>query len=141
MPNAQSLDNLLGNVERYATFHDAIFLAMHVDYTARRFVAEVDVCVGDPHAPDKTNRERRRRGQLAIEGLKLWALEPPGSTGGGIDGGLWLTAEGPLFDSPTLTGRALARDVGPSGVSWFLYFNDLNAFAYLAGESAAFTWS
>ena len=138
--NEQALDALL-NGERHGTFHDAALLSVHVDYLAQRFVAEFEICVGDPDAPDESTRERRRRGQLRIEGLKAWALEPPDELPTDSSGGLWLTSDGPLAESPTEAGKALARRIRTEGVGWFLYFNDLNAFGYVAGERATFTWA
>jgi hypothetical protein len=135
----QSLDELLDG-DQHATFHDAVVLSIHVDYTATLFLAELDICVGDPDAPDEPARERRRRGRLAIEGLKLWALEPPSPPTLEGSRGLWLSADGPLVESPTDTGKALARAFGTQSVSWFLYFNNLNAFGYVAGDRATFAW-
>ena len=137
--NRQSLDGLLEG-ERHATFHDATLLSVHVDYTAKRLVAEFDVCVGDPDAAEESTRERRRRGRLTIEGLKLWALEPPLELRAGSRREPWLTSDGPLAESPTDAGKALARAIGRQGVSWYLYFSDFNAFGYVAGERATFSW-
>lgn len=63
-----------------------------------------------------------------------------GADGSPNSDGLWLTADGPLAESPTDTGKELARTIGSDGVSYYLFFSDLNAFAYIAGQSAAFTW-
>lgn len=52
----------------------------------------------------------------------------------------WLTADGPLAECPTEAGKALARSVGENGAAWYLYFNDLNTFAYLVGERQTFEW-
>jgi len=95
--NEQSLDALLHG-ERHATFHDAALLSIDVDYRARRLVANFEISVGDPDAQDQVTRERRRRGELVIEGLKVWALEPPGELTADTSGGLWLTSDGPLAD-------------------------------------------
>jgi hypothetical protein len=111
-----------------------------VDYVSNVFVGEFDICVGDPDAQDEPTRERRRRGRLAIQGLKLWALEPPQQATPKGTMGLSLASDGPLGESPTEAGKALARRVGAESVGWFLYFNDLNAFGYVAGTHATFTW-
>jgi hypothetical protein len=137
---AKSLDDLLGSEEPNGTFHDATLLSVSIDYSSRVFVAEFELCVGDPDASDEQVRERRRAGRLRVEGLQVWAVEPPT---GMIDAPLrrlWLTADGPLAECPTEAGKALALSVGENGAAWYLYFSDLNAFAYLVGERQAFEW-
>ena len=139
----RSLDTLLGPDERHATFHDALFARIHVDYTERRFVARARLCVGDPNASDEAARERRREGELVVDGLTIWALEPPATRPEERDrsnDGLWLTSDGPLAEAPTAAGKALAQSLEPDDVGWFLFFDNLNAFGYLAGQRASFKW-
>jgi hypothetical protein len=135
----ESLDALLEG-EAHATFHDAVVRAIHVDYTSSRFVAEIEVCVGDPDAADEPSRERRRRGRLVVDGLKFWSVEPPADVNVSARQGLWLTSYGALSQSPTEVGRVLAREIEASDVNWFVYFSDMNAFGYLAGKKVSFTW-
>jgi hypothetical protein len=134
-----TLDDLLGNEEPHGTFHDAVVRAVHVDYATQELSVDLELCVGNPDAAGDLPRERRRRGRLQVEGLRVWALDPPGSGGTIEPGGLWLTADGPLSECPTETGRALSG-LTNSGINWYLYFNDLNAFAYVVGARASFTW-
>jgi hypothetical protein len=136
------LDTLLPQDEPHATLHDADVRAIHVDYAIRQFVADIDVWVGDPDAPDEPGRERRRRGRLVIDGLKFWSMEPPAGRDLPMpsDHGLWLTAHGALSESPTEAGRMLARQIDADDVNLFLYFSHVNAFAYVAGKSASFEW-
>jgi hypothetical protein len=54
---------------------------------------------------------------------------------------LWLAAGGVLADAPTDVGKARARGLRSGQIGWFLFFNNLNAFGYLAGGSAEFRWS
>jgi hypothetical protein len=135
-----ALDALLSDDEPHATFHDALITAIHVDYVRRRFLAELRVSVGDPDASDEATRERRRSGTLVVEGLSLWTIEPPAAADRSAGAGLWLAADGSLADSPTELGRDLAQRFGHGSVSWFLFFNDQSAFAYLVGERAEFRW-
>lgn len=135
----RTLDGLLGKDEPYGTFHDAVVNAVHVDYATKRLLADLEICVGNPDAVDGAARELRRRGRLQVDGLKVWALDPPGSDGAINPEGLWLTADGPLAECPTETGKTLSR-LGDSGINWFLYFSDLNTFAYVVGERASFIW-
>jgi len=104
LPNPGSLDALLGNEERHATFHEAVVTGVHIDFVRKRFVGEIQVCVGDPDASYVEDREQRRRGQLVVEGLTVWALEPPGENADGFGDGLWLTADGMLAEAPTSVG-------------------------------------
>jgi hypothetical protein len=138
--NSESLDSLLGPDEPDATFHDAVFSAIHVDYGAARFVARVHLCAGSPNASDETGRERRREGELVVEGLTLWALEPPQSIDFDVRDGLWLSADGPLSESLTAPGKALAQSFASIGLGWFLYFSNMNAYGFVAGECATFRW-
>ena len=135
-----ALDQLLPGDERHATFQDAIVLGIQTDYARRRFVADLELLIGDPHAADPERRKLRRRGRLVVENMRLWALEAPDRTHR-PSRGLLLKEAGPLSDSPTETGATLAITVGTAGFSWFLFFDDLKAFAYLAGDRAAFNWS
>ena len=70
--------------------------------------------------------------------LKLWAIEPPTQIATDTAVGLWRTADGTLTEAPTAVGKALAQLLGPEDMGWFLFFNNLNAFGYLAGERAEF---
>jgi len=134
-----ALDQLLAGDESFATFQDAIVLAIQTDYAQRRFVADLDLRIGDPNALDQELRARRRRGHLIVENLRLWALEAPDRTHR-PSRGLLLKDAGPLSEAPTETGAMLALTVGTAGFSWFLFFDDLKAFAYLAGDRAVFNW-
>jgi secreted PhoX family phosphatase len=75
-----TLDDLLDSAEPHATFERATVRAMTIDYERGRFVADIDLRVGDPGAGDEDARERLRRGRLTVEGLRMWALEPPERT-------------------------------------------------------------
>jgi len=143
MSNPGSLDALLGDEERHATFHDAVLTGVQIDYLVKRFVGDLQLCVGDLNASDEAERERRRRGQLVVEDLSVWALEPPGVNASGVDDdGLWLSADGLLAEAPTDAGRTLARGVKSNQAGRFLFFfSNLNAFAYLAGGRFEFHWS
>jgi hypothetical protein len=136
VPKSLSLHDVLDKGEPHATFHDAAIESITVDYLARRLVAKVNLCVGNPDDVDASARERRRVGTLTVEGITLWALEP-----GLISGKpLWLTSDGPLNQTPTEVGKAFAAQCS-NNIAWFLFFSDLNAFGYLAGAGATFTWS
>ena len=111
----RSLNDLLGEDEELASFHDASLLAVHVDYTQNRWVAEFDICVGDPESSDHDQRERRRRGQLTIEGLKVWILEAPSQVPSNHKEGLWLTDDGPLNELQRKRGNGSRWRSAPTG--------------------------
>jgi len=134
------LDDLLGPTEPFASFHDAALSVLHIDYEARSLVAEFELCVGDPDAADRTARERSRRGRLRLSGLILWAVEPPDLTGPPAVRRPWLTSDGPLDEAPTDAGKGLAGALASDIYCWYLYFSDLNAFAYCAAQDAQFEW-
>ena len=141
MPTSGPLDSLLGDEERHATFHDAILTGVEIDYVGKRFVGVMQLSVGDPAASDEAARERRRRGELIVDGLTLWAIDPPHTGSSGLGDGLWLSADGMLAQAPTGIGKALAQGLTSDGVGWFFFFANLNAFGYLAGRRAEFRWS
>src|SRR5262245_41453666 len=116
-----SLDALLNGAEPHATFHDAELLSIAIDYAAGALVADSRLFVGDRSATAESTRERKRDGRLTLQGLAFWVLEPPNEASAGTP---WLTADGPLSESPTTAGRDLARLVPPGGVGWYLYFSD-----------------
>src|SRR4026208_1210266 len=123
MTTATSLDELLGRDEPHATFHDAELLSIAIDYDANKLVAMWRLYVGDPLASDAGARERTRDGQLILCGLAFWVTEPPSEVHSGPP---WLTADGPLSDSPNASGRDLTQVVPAGGVGWYLYFSDSN---------------
>lgn len=133
------LEGLLGGEEPHATFHDACLLDIAVNYDARLLSAHIEVCVGDPESTIEWVRERRRLGQLSLSGLKLWSIDPPLPESGQL-GPLWLTDEGRLSDAPTRTGRELGAAVSSHEAAGYLYFSNLNSFAYYRAESATFAW-
>ena len=139
MQSAAGLDELLGDEERHATFHDARLLSVDVDYQTRELVALWRMCVGDPGASDKPARERCRNGRLTLQGLLFWVVEPPTEVTP-KDGLPWLTSDGPLSTATTATGRGLARLLPAGAVGWYLYFSDWNAFAYCGANAATFQW-
>jgi hypothetical protein len=139
MPRAQSLDSLLPSDEPHATFHDAVISTIRVDYLASQLIAQVHIAIGDPGAIDPAARECRRIGELVVDGLNLWVIEAPRDLTT-LDPGLWITHDGLISGSPTESGRTLAKALAPTDVGWFLFINNLNAFAYIAGAQAAFHW-
>lgn len=133
------LDDMLGATEPFATVHDVSLLILNINYEGRDLIAEFDICVGDPNDSDHIARERRRRGRLCLAGLILWACEPPRDTER-CEGTPWLTSDGMLEEAPTEEGKRLAITVGDDEIAWYLYFNDLNAFAYCVAQDARFEW-
>jgi hypothetical protein len=103
----QSLDELLSQ-EPHATFHDATVVEVQRDAVARWAAFTADLCVGDPAASTVEERQRRRRGRLSLEGVRLWREDGPDSASTPGD---WLTAEGPLAEVTTELGRMLHRDL------------------------------
>lgn len=139
MKRTVRLDDIIGTAEPFATFHDASLLILNIDYEGRSLIAEFDIWVGSPDGPDHTDRERRRRGRLCLASLILWACEPPRTTET-HDGPPWLTSDGLLEEAPTEEGKRLANTVGADEIAWYLYFCDLNAFAYCIAQEARFEW-
>ena len=130
---------MLGATEPFATVHDVSLLILNINYEGRDLIAEFDICVGDSNDSDHIARERRRRGRLCLAGLILWACEPPRDTER-CEGTPWLTSDGMLEEAPTEEGKRLAITVGDDEIAWYLYFNDLNAFAYCVAQDARFEW-
>ena len=133
-----TLDELLGSTEPHGTFHDAGLVDLHVDYAARTLAARFELCVGDPDGLTEADRERYRGGRLELQGLLFWAIEPPADPSPGSEP--WLKDDGLLAECPTEAGRRLAATVPADAVAWWLYFSDLNAFAYCAAQRATFQW-
>ena len=134
------LDDLLGQVEPYATFHDATLNKIEIDYEAYELTAEFKLCVGNPDGKAKMERERCRRGVLKVSGLIFWAIEPPGNKDTDKWGPLWLTSDGLIEEAPTETAKQLTSVSMPETYGWYLYFSDINAFAYLCAREAVFEW-
>jgi hypothetical protein len=134
-----TIDSFLGQEEPCATFHDALLISLSIDYERREVTTEWDICVGDPNASEVRDRERRRRGRLRFAGVVFWTVEPHDCL---LDGTLpWLTSDGPLSEAGTPTATDLSKRVPAGAASWYLYFSDLNAFAYCAAERGIFGWT
>jgi hypothetical protein len=131
-----NLDSILGPGEPNASFHDASLLAIHVDYVSRTLTAELALSTGDPsRATDRS----KRVGRLHFSDLLHWSLEPS-AAGGGLKGPLWLTSDGPLASAPTETGLQIAAALPQDCIAFYLYFSDLNVFAYVASRTVRFEW-
>jgi hypothetical protein len=139
MQPTDGLDSLLDGKEPHATFHDAELLSVQVDYRRRELIAMWRVCVGDPNANDRAERERRREARVTLHDLAIWAMEPPAKLDP-AGGPPWLTADGPLEKSTTTTGQSLAKLLPAGARGWYWYFSDLNAFAYCGAGGASFQW-
>ena len=134
------MDNLLDQAEPYATFHDAELNEIKINYTESKLSAEFDLCVGNPEATTDAERERRRKGILHVSRLICWAIDPPSNAGSETLGSLWLTDDGLIIESSNKTAKELAATLTPETYGWYLYFNNLNAFAYLVAKKAEFEW-
>jgi hypothetical protein len=132
-------DSLLGKQEPTGSFHDALLISVEVDYAMSSLVAEFSILVGDPVAADEAARERRRRGRLRLSGLLHWSLEPSAAAAS-PKGPLWLTSDGRLDQAPTEVGLAISTALPADCIAWYLYFSDIDAFAYVAAKSAEFEW-
>ena len=55
-------------------------------------------------------------------------------------GPLWLTGDGLIEEAPTETAKRLTSISKSEMYGWYLYFSDIDAFAYLAAREAAFEW-
>jgi hypothetical protein len=133
----QTLNELLSK-EPYATFHDATVVDLQHDAEAGRASLAADLCVGDPDASTVVERERRRRGRLTLEGVRLWRADGGDPTVSAPS--RWLTAEGPLAESTTELGRTLYRDSVTEPYCWYFYFSDTNSFLYWTARHVAFAW-
>lgn len=94
--------------------------------------------MGDPDASTLGERERRRRGRLTLNGVRLWREDR--NTPGTSSSGGWLTAEGPLAEASTEIGQALQREFETEHYCWYFYFRDTNSFLYWTAQDVTFEW-
>ena len=134
----RTLDELLPE-EPNATFHDAIVVELKHDAVGGRAFLTADLCVGDPNASTAGERERRRRGRLTLEGVRLWREERFDS--GASSSGEWLTAEGPLTEATTELSQKLQREFATEPYCWYFYFSDTNSFLYWTAHDVSFEWA
>jgi hypothetical protein len=133
------LDDLLGPEEPNATFHDAEFIDLHINYDDRSAAITALLFVGNTDAATEEERERTRIGRLLLTDLIFWAQDPPDAPRAEWRRP-WLTSDGPLNESPTDAGKRLAAIVPVGAIAWWLYFADTNSFAYCAAQRATFNW-
>jgi hypothetical protein len=132
-----SLDALLGGDEPHATFHDAHVESLSYDPVTRQAYITARLCVGDPSAVSKNERERRRSGVLHLQGVSHWRQE---STAAKRPDGFSLADEGPLAGAPTEFARELLRELKDRSLGWYFYFSDSNSFLYWIADSVEFRW-
>jgi hypothetical protein len=136
--NKIKLDALLDKNEPFASFHDARLRKIQIDYLKREITAELELSVGNPDGDTNEERERCRNGLLKISGLIYWAIEPPESNV--TIGPLWLASDGLIEEANTETAKKLRTILQPDFFAWYLYFSDINAYAYLVAKEAEFKW-
>jgi len=136
--NSIKLDDLLDSTEPFATFHDATLHKIQIDYGRGEITAAFELSVGNPDGITGQERERRRNGVLQISGLVYWAQDPPESNV--TIGPLWLSAADLIEKATTMTARKLKPILSPQLFSWYFYFSNINAFAYLVAKEADFKW-
>lgn len=134
------LDALLTGMGPHATFHDAHLLGVHVEDAGKTVTARFALCVGDPDAASREQREARRAGVLKLAGPLFWVHDPPNDAGLNARAPHLLADDGPLQDAPTQTGPRLADVLPADAWSCYLYFSDTNSFIYCAARSASFRW-
>jgi hypothetical protein len=133
-----TIDFFLDNEEPCASFHDARLISLNLNYERRELVSEWQLCVGNPDAPERSKRERSRRGRLRFTGAFFWIIDPHE---GLLDGSPpWLTSAGPLLEAGTPLAKELSKRVPEGAAAWYFYFSDLNAFAYCSAKHGAFEW-
>lgn len=138
----KALDDLLGNDEPCASFHDAYLERVSADYLDRKLVMEFDLSIGDPDGSTEEERQRYRKGTLELGGLVFWGIDPPQEEDfSRYAGPLWVVSDGFLEDAKTETARTpMKRLKNPSLNAWYLYLSDMNTFAYIVAEAAVFQW-
>jgi hypothetical protein len=140
MSNLDNLEDIIDNSEPNATFHDADIHSILVDYQNSALTIRMTLCVGDPNAKIEIDREIRRQCEVVFDGLRHWTMEFPSPISQEIKGPLWMTSDGQLKDCPTDYAKALIKSQLPYDIQWYLYFSDLNTFAYIVATNVSFKW-
>jgi hypothetical protein len=140
MPNLDHLEDLIDNTEPNATFHDADILTISADYEHSILRLQMMICVGDPNSVNEVERERRRQCEVVFGGLRHWTMDLPSPISQEIKGTLWMTSDGPLKSCPTDDAKELIKANLPYDIQWYLYFSDINTFAYIVARNALFMW-
>jgi hypothetical protein len=137
--STEVLDTLLGWDEPFASFHDASVTKLRFDPEEATLEMMVDIFVGDPDgSPDQ--RELQRPGRLLFTDVVHWSLDAAAGSGP-LSGPLWLTASGRLDEARTLQATSLASRHAKSDRAIYLFFSDLNTFAYCIAGAATFQWT
>ena len=133
----RTLDSLLSESEPNGTFHDSSLLSWDIDLENQVLIATFNICVGNPEADSEKERERWRRGQLRVDGVKVWEIEPCDPK---TFQPLWVHDDGLLGDCSTDRAKVLVKHTGPDDYAWYIFFGQQNAFAYIMGRRAQFLW-
>lgn len=127
----QELENTLPN-----GLHDSEIQSIEIDYIQRKTTVQLNVFVGELHAPPET-REAYREASLVISSLHFLTIEPPDAS--------YPFAESKALCvdacdmSKNLDIRLLASLPKESFVRSF-FVNEWNSFVHLAGITAELTW-
>jgi hypothetical protein len=122
-------------------FHDAFLESLHVDYSRKRAVIKLRICVGNPDAADKAEREAYREANLELVDLTYLVIDPPGPGSDyaelkklWVDGGEANTDSGPPAPVP-------AKSLPPGVLPYWFFVREWNSFIHIAAKDAKIHWS
>ena len=134
------LNALLGELHTFASFHDAKFHTVHIDYKTRILEITCTLLTGDPDAPQREQREATADGTLLLSGLLYCAIQPPDTHSDFEEDGPDISSNGSVattqFKSPLPALPVVPND---AFVHWFFATN-WNAFLFVAATDARFLW-
>lgn len=117
--------------------HDAYLIRLDLDYRGATARLALDVCVGDPEAGDKADRERMRLAEIVLQELVFAVIEPPDVRG------LYPISDRLRIDLDDVPEEVRQRlpSVPCDAFMARLFVSPWNAFIILAARDAALRWS
>lgn len=117
--------------------HDAILLALSVDYERGVLELRLDLWVGDPSAPPGEEREARRPCRMRVSGLQYCVIEPPDPR---------YMSEPSYLDAPMIdAGEGVPSKTHPhfhlktsTAITLWIFVSNRNSFILLAGTRVEF---
>ena len=121
-------------------FHDAFIESLNVDYTSKRALIKLRLCIGDPDATTKEEKEAYKKADLELLGLVYFVIDAPDNRYKFLETKeLWI--DGGEVKPGSSPSTPVPIEMLPKGTFAYWFFaRDWNSFIHVAAMSAKLEW-